>query len=45
MTTLHLPKDFSQISARFKGTDPAALIVFAVAAGLLAVFLVSVFFR
>ncbi|MBZ4211765.1 MAG: hypothetical protein LAD29_11585 [Rhodoferax sp.] len=45
MSTVHSPRDFSQIRARFKGTDPAALIVFGVAAGLLVVFLVSVFFR
>ena len=45
MSTVHLPRDSSQIRTRFKGTDPAALIVFAAAAGLLAVFLISVFFR
>lgn len=45
MSTVHLPRESSRISARFKGTDPAALIVFGVAAGLLVVFLVSVFFR
>ncbi|MCX7246100.1 MAG: hypothetical protein NTX31_00240 [Burkholderiales bacterium] len=45
MSTVDSPRDLSPIRERFKGTDPAALIVFGVAAGLLVVFLVSVFFR
>jgi hypothetical protein len=45
MLTLHLPRNLEQVSKRFKGTDPAALIVLAVAVGLLSVVLISVFYR
>jgi hypothetical protein len=45
MLTVHLPRSLEQITLRFKGADPAALIVFAVAVGLLGVVLVSVFYR
>ncbi|MEI8029578.1 MAG: hypothetical protein WCH35_07350 [Comamonadaceae bacterium] len=45
MLTLHLPRDIQRVRESFKGTDPAALIVFAVATGLLAVILVAIYFR
>ncbi len=45
MSTLHTSGDFQQVSKNFKGTDPAALIVAAIAVGLLAVILVAVYFR
>ncbi len=45
MLTVHLPKDIERVRERVKGTDPAALIVFAVATGLLSVILVAIYFR
>ncbi len=45
MMILHLPRSLEQVSQRFKGADPAALIVFAVAVALLSVVLVAVFYR
>jgi hypothetical protein len=45
MLTSHLPRDIERVRERFNGTDPDAMIVFAVATGLLAVILVAVYFR
>jgi len=43
MSTLHLMRDFEHARERFKGTDPTAVIIFAVAAGLLLLLLASIF--
>ena len=39
------PRDFARGVKKFKGTDPAALIVFGVAACLLAVIFMVIFMR
>jgi hypothetical protein len=45
MSTLHFPISLEQINKRFKGADPAALVVFTVAVGFLVAILVAVFIR
>ncbi len=45
MLSLHLPRNLDQFSAKLKGVDPAALLVLAVASGLLSVILLVFFFR
>ncbi len=45
MLTLHLPRKFEQIGHNLKGTDPAAWIVLAVAAGLLIMVIAASFLR
>ncbi len=43
--TEEFPRDFAKGVKKFKGTDPAALIVFGVAVSLLAVILLVTFMR
>jgi len=45
MLSMHVPKQFTQISRSFKGTDPVAWTVLAVAACSLAVIVFMAFWR
>lgn len=45
MSALHFPTSLEHINKSIKGADPAALVVFTVAAGFLIAILVAVFIR